>query len=510
MPSISEDSSRHCVIDHRPGHYLCFPDVRTATNGTLITVYNEYDQHVGRRRKLLMQTSADSGRTWSGPRLIRARRSHCPRMTVLSDGQIILFDDVPPNVGWSLDNGADWAFDDKASGIGHGLLDRPLELDGETLLTVGHNHRGTVAHPAIRQAPTEQMFYRSEDRGVTWQQRCPLPHHPNLVLCEGSLCMLPDGRLTCIMRENSMVYEPMYLCLSEDNGDTWSEPLPTPLIGHRPTLGLTPSGKLLVTYRNVAPDRGTAAWLGTFDELCSDYRVHGRLSRANPPQLTDRGMRIANPAGEDVTRFALRPMTDPRTATAELAASLRVDEAGPNGCGLRLGTWWRVFPDRIEPEGGAPVPLEPGKFNDIRLIYGNGVVSLTVNGSPACEISVDPNNAETRGILFGAPLPFEDNAVDSLWREVRLSVHEPSCFRDHHWAWNHREGLPDNWMRENVLELKNDDRAAWADFGYSGWCVTPDGDFFCAYHHGGGDEPDYRPGLSSRIMGTRFSEDDFA
>lgn len=510
MPSISDDRSRHVVIDHRPGHYLCFPDIRTMPDGTLLAVYNEYDQHVGNRRRLLVQTSADCGRTWSGPRMIRAQRSHCPRMSLLSDGQLLLLDDMVPKVSWSTDCGQTWASDVGSAGLEHGLLDRPLELDTETLLTTGHHHCGKAAHPAIRQAPTEQMLYRSDNRGATWIKRAPIARHRNLVLCEGSLCMLPDGRLVCLMRENSMVYEPMYLCISEDQGDTWSDPTPTPLIGHRPTLGLTPSGKLLVTYRNVAPDRGTAAWLGSFEELCADFRVHGRLSRTAPPEFTDKGMRIANPEGMDVTRFALRPMTDPRTATAELSACVRVDAAGPNGCGLRLGTWWRLFPDRIEPEGGESFPLEQGRFNDIRLIYGNGVVELCINGSPKGEINVDADHADTRGILFGAPIPFEDNDVDATWREVRLSVHEPAGFRDHHWAWNHRDGLPDAWMRKHVLELKNDDQAAWADFGYSGWCVTPENDFFCAYHHGGGNDPDYQPGLSSRIMGTRFSEDDFA
>jgi hypothetical protein len=55
----------------------------------------------------------------------------------------------------------------------------------------------------------------------------------------------------------------MYAVLSTDGGNTWSLPRPTPLIGHRPSLGLTRTGQLLVTYRNVGPDPGTAACWGT-------------------------------------------------------------------------------------------------------------------------------------------------------------------------------------------------------------------------------------------------------
>jgi hypothetical protein len=38
---------------------------------------------------------------------------------------------------------------------------------------------------------------------------------------------------------------------------------------------------------------------------------------------------------------------------------------------------------------------------------------------------------------------------------------------------------------------------------------TGDGEFFCAYHHGGGAEPGYTPGESSHVLGTWFGEKDF-
>ena len=96
---------------------------------------------------------------------------------------------------------------------------------------------------------------------------------------------------------------------------------------------------------------------------------------------------------------------------------------------------------------------------------------------------------------------------------MSLSISEPRLGRDYAWSWDHTQGLPDAWIDARVLELQNDRQANPADFGYSGWAELPgdnnDGQFFCAYHHGGGEEPGYREGYSSYVAGTWFGEDDF-
>lgn len=223
-------------------------------------------------------------------------------------------------------------------------------------------------------------------------------------------------------------------------------------------------------------------------------------------------MRIKNGEGNtSVVRYALRPMTDPRTATADFEAEVRVDAAGKGGCGIRFGVWWRLYPDRIEPDGydGPPIAMESGRFNMLRLEYAAGKVRLAVNGEHRAEITVDADHADTRPIMFGAPYPFEDNAVDCIWRRARLDIIEPAYDREHHWRWQASDGVPDRWVRENVLELRNDRHAAAPDFGYSGWTELDDGRFFCAYHHGGGNEEGYEPLHTSHIAGTWFTTDDF-
>jgi hypothetical protein len=512
MPSLTTHPSRHTVIDRRDGHYLCFPDVVRTDTGTLLVAYNEFDKHVGTRRALLFKESTDNGRTWGEARPMDIPQSHCPRLARLDGGELMLLDDAGPFIHRSQDHGRTWQTT-KSGVLVHGIMDRPVQLDDGVLLTTGHMHRGTFPHPAIRQANTEQMVYRSEDAGLTWAPLSVMTRQRNLVLCEASMALLPDGRLLALMRENSFVYEPMYLCVSHDQGCTWSDPQPTPLIGHRPCLDLTPGGDLLVTYRNVGPDGGTCAWLGSEGGLTDDFKPHGRHPDPENPIPTPDGLHVCNDAGPDrVVRYALRPLTDPRSAAATLEAEVRVDQAGANGCGLRLGTWFRIFPDRIEAEAenSRPVPLKPGRSHHIRLDYAAGCVTVSVDGVPQAKVSVDADHADARPVLFGAPYPFEDNEVDCLWQRVRLTVREPALLRDYTWEWTPRDGLPDQWVRSHVLELMNDRNAAFPDFGYSGWTALDNDEFLCAYHHGGGNDEDYEPMHTAHVMATRFCRDDFA
>ena len=89
-------------------------------------------------------------------------------------------------------------------------------------------------------------------------------------------------------------------------------PRPTPLIGHRPCVGALDDGRLLVTYRNVAPEGGTAAWLGSLDELDHDFAVHAWRPSPKNPVLTEQGLLIDNQSGpEAAVRYALRPHDRP-------------------------------------------------------------------------------------------------------------------------------------------------------------------------------------------------------
>jgi hypothetical protein len=314
------------------------------------------------------------------------------------------------------------------------------------------------------------------------------------------------------MRENSFVGEPMYYCISEDGGATWGAPRPTPLIGHRPTLGWTGSGRLLVTYRDVGPDPGTRAWLGGLDELCSDFAVHGMHPTPGIPALTPDGLLVKSAEGlAESVRYSLRPLTDPEDAWADFEAKVLVRQAAEDGCGIRLGIWWKLFADGVQPdvEGAAFQPWTKGDFHTLRLVYEPGLCRLFLDGEQRGEYPVDVLDGNSRPILAGAVSRKESNACEVLWRRMSLEIAEPRQGRAYAWAWHFSQGLPDAWTAARVLELKNDRLAHPADFGYSGWAETAPGRFFCAYHHAGGGEPGYTPGETAHVRGTWFTEDDF-
>ena len=530
MPSLDTLAERHVVIDRRQGQYLCFPDLCLTDDGRLLCVYNEFDRHVGTRRRLLLRESADLGRSWGQARIMNASESHCPRISRVAnggaEGLLVIVDDAGPILYFSADQGRTWA-QQPGGGLGHGLQDRILELGGQTLFTTGHQHRGSQPQPRIRQAPSEQMAYLSRNLGRSWEPFSVIASEKCLVLCEASVIRLPQElvggppRLLALMRENSFVGEPMYFCLSEDGGATWGAPRPTPLIGHRPTLGWTSSGKLLVTYRDVGPDPGTKAWLGSLDDLCSDFEVHGLHAASGNPRLTKRGLEIKNESGPPTStsspvRYFLRPLTDPASARAVFEAEVKVLSADVNGCGIRLGLWWKLYPDGLGPDADeAPlIPWKPGQFHTVRIEYEPGLCRLFIDGHARGEYPVDRMSGETRPILVGAIVRKGDNACEAVWRRMSLMTEEPTLGRRYAWSWDHKSGLlPDEHIHRRVLELKNDRQANPADFGYSGWAELPADEngprFLCAFHHGGGAEPGYTPGESAHVLGTMLYESDF-
>lgn len=519
MPIISSLPERHVIIDQRPGHYLSFPDVWKLADGTLLCAYREADEHVPTRRRLLVKRSTDGGHTWSEPVIAHPDGGHCPRFIQPDGKELLMLDDTHHALYVSHDDGNSWEVETH-SGMQHGLLDRVIIRSDGLWLTTGHNHRGTFPHPTTSQPTTEQMAYVSEDRGRTWKQHSVVAHEKNLVLCEGSMCKLPDGRTICLMRENSLVFEPMYLVQSHDEGDTWSDPRPTPLIGHRPTMGLTKSGKLLITYRLTGPLGGTAAWLGDVEEL-DEFAVHSTFE-PDPnagPAIDSNGLRLDWDGSNRPPVYALRPLTDPDRARCILEAKVQ-SLVGDHGCGIRMGVWWRVQDSTLTPVAlpGEDLPpeaqdlqisLTPAQPNAIRFEYNAGQLDVFINEKNAATLTLPHSTFRRRPIMFGA-LPGKDTAGGtSIWQHVRQVVVEPRYSRTYCWDWESALGQPDIRYREETLLIDADPDAAWCDYGYSGWVETSPGEFYCVYHRGGADDPDYECGKWSHVRGAVLKETDF-
>ncbi|MBR4235389.1 MAG: exo-alpha-sialidase [Clostridia bacterium] len=124
---------------------------------------------------------------------------------------------------------------------------------------------------------------RSRDGGLTWGELRPVCTHESASLCEPGVVRSPDGtQLAMLLRENSRKYN-SFVCFSDDNGETWSEPreMPGALTGDRHTIRYLKDGRLFVSFRDMcheSPTRGDwCGWVGTYDDIANgregEYRV---------------------------------------------------------------------------------------------------------------------------------------------------------------------------------------------------------------------------------------------
>jgi sialidase-1 len=110
------------------------------------------------------------------------------------------------------------------------------------------------AHTPDESQRLEQFLWYSDDNGQTWSDRVTVASDPRYNLCEISIVPIDDNTLVAFLRENSAKGYDMFKTISYDNGETWSDLIETPFgCGHRPTAGLLQDGRLMVTYRYMAP-----------------------------------------------------------------------------------------------------------------------------------------------------------------------------------------------------------------------------------------------------------------
>lgn len=106
------------------------------------------------------------------------------------------------------------------------------------------------------------VFQISDDQGKSWRQvEMPKSNgrvHPNVVELE-------NGHLVAFMRSRSADF--VYRSESEDWGETWSEPVPTPLPNNNSSISAVrlASGRIAIAYNPTCtknPVDGVAAWPG--------------------------------------------------------------------------------------------------------------------------------------------------------------------------------------------------------------------------------------------------------
>ena len=260
------------VIDRRPltrpvpGEYQAFPTITPLGGGQLAAAFRvgrtgsawrrQAGDHGG-RGDVYVSLSEDDGHTFGPARLIvshaeEGTNEHDALITALGPAGVLLLtrSHGPGRFQsfWSLSQDKGRTFPPR----------QPLDLDGLYLTFYGH---------ALAAADGEGWLlscYATRD-GVQrpglvrfWPDGRPLELAGWLTggpvkggwLNETALARLADGRLLALSRQEP-VNDGLFVCFSDDDGATWSEPAPTGLWGEAPNLSALPDGRLLVVFRRL-------------------------------------------------------------------------------------------------------------------------------------------------------------------------------------------------------------------------------------------------------------------
>ncbi len=248
---IIETPAKRIVTDAGAGGYQAFPDVCRLKNGDLFCVFYAGYGHVSHPNKDLPKggricsiRSADEGKTWSAPETVvdTPNDDRDPSVCCLKDGSLIcnfftysLHGEADTCLIRSTDNGKSW----------HGF---ELLLPGYATSTpIRRIRSGRLLMAVYTVQPTEKRAFAavclSDDQGKTWSSPRPIGLNAGKTIDETDFFERKDGTILAVMRE--------VMCGSEskDRGRTWSPVYELGFPGHCPYLMLTKSGVLLMAHR---------------------------------------------------------------------------------------------------------------------------------------------------------------------------------------------------------------------------------------------------------------------
>ena len=288
LVDLAGDTARQVVVDREPGQYLGHPT--TVLLGDRRTILAVYPKGHG-AGPIVMKRSADGGRTWSERLPVPdnwATSKETPTIyrVATPDGgnRLLLFSGLYPiRLATSEDEGATWTPLSPIGGYGGIVAMASLApIPGGRLLALFHDD-GRFFRDAGTRGPFRVYATESDDGGLTWGAPRVIAEDSTLDLCEPGLVRSPDGRrLAVLLRENRR-RAPSQVIFSDDEGRTWSPPraLARELTGDRHVARYAPDGRLVVTFRDMAPGSATRGdwlvWVGRYDDLLTgrpgQYRV---------------------------------------------------------------------------------------------------------------------------------------------------------------------------------------------------------------------------------------------
>ena len=247
--------------------------------GEILYVYTHYygnsgDDHASAR--LMSRVSKDDGVTWSEEdELVLENEGKLNVMSVsllrLRDRSIALFylvkehaGDCRPYVRFSYDEGKTWSrrvqmIDEETYNVLNN--DRVVQLANGRLLApiARHAYRGGDVYNYESKATVFCLI--SDDGGRRWKKSEIVPNAKNIMYQEPGVVELADGRLLMTLRNAS---GRQYFSYSTDNGVTWSDSEPSPLVS--PTspavIKREPGGDNLIAVWNESPNARNPLTIG--------------------------------------------------------------------------------------------------------------------------------------------------------------------------------------------------------------------------------------------------------
>lgn len=155
-------------------------------------------------------------------------------------------------------------------------LEFPCVMTFSSVARIGDGHYLGLYHrgpDGKDRAPLEVLQTETRDGGLTWSEPRVVAAVAGQSPCEPFAFHSPDGtELCCLMRENTRQGRSLMM-FSRDQGATWTTPVQTSwgLTGDRHMGVLTKDGRLVVAFRDQAPDSSTkghfVAWVGSYEDL---------------------------------------------------------------------------------------------------------------------------------------------------------------------------------------------------------------------------------------------------
>ena len=220
----------------------------TLRSGRVVFFYSQFygGAHDNSPARIAAIHSDDQGRTWSAPRVVEENAGRENVMSVsllrLAAGRLAFFycltndlSDARPRLRLSGDEGATWSEPKLVIGApGYFVLnnDRVVQLRSGRLVVPVAYHRMNGPDPGNYNSFDRRavaLWYLSDDEGATWRESADwwaIPVRSTSGLQEPGVVQLADGRLFCWARTDQGAQYGMF---SEDDGNTWSAPAPTPL-----------------------------------------------------------------------------------------------------------------------------------------------------------------------------------------------------------------------------------------------------------------------------------------